>query len=101
MSATLESIEFLDRYVIRATLKDGTTKDLDFEPHLWGPMFAPLKDLALFRAGRVDAEAQTVVWPNGADVAPEVWSRGFPETLSQDTLQARNQLRALNESQMA
>ncbi len=80
MSATLKSIEFLDGYVIRATLDDRTTKDLDFEPHLWGPMFAPLKDIAVFRSGRVDPETQTVVWPNGADVAPEVWSRGFPES---------------------
>jgi hypothetical protein len=79
MPATLESIEFLDGYVIRATLDNGTTRDLDFEPHLWGPMFAPLKDVALFRSGRVDTDAQTVVWPNGADVAPEVWSRRFPE----------------------
>lgn len=74
----LESIEFLDGYVIRARLDDGTTKDLDFELHLWGPMFEPLKDLSVFRAGRVDAELGTVIWPNGADVAPEVWSRGFP-----------------------
>lgn len=83
MSASLKSIEFLDGYVIRGTLDDGTTKDLDFEPHLWGPMFAPLKDLTLFRSGTVDTEAQTIVWPNGADVAPEVWSRGFPEDSSE------------------
>jgi Protein of unknown function (DUF2442). len=82
MSPALQSIEFLDSYVIRATLDDGTVNDLDFEPHLWGPMFAPLKDLAVFRSGRVDPEAQTVVWPNGADVAPEVWARGFPESSS-------------------
>lgn len=75
----LTSIEYLDGYVIRATLEDGTTKELDFEPHLWGPVFEPLKDLDVFRSGRIDPDAQTVVWPNGADVAPEVWSLGFPE----------------------
>ena len=78
--AKLQSIEFLDGYVIRATLDDGTTKELDFEPHLWGPVFEPLKDPELFRSGTIDPELETVVWPNGADVAPEVWSRGFPET---------------------
>lgn len=36
-------------------------------------------ELAVFRQGKVDADSQTVVWPNGADVAPEVWTRGFPE----------------------
>jgi len=84
MSSTLRSIEYLDGYVIRATLDDGTTRDLDFEPHLWGPVFEPLKDLAMFREGTIDPEAQTVVWPNGADVAPEVWSRGFPEGSSKE-----------------
>ncbi len=75
----LTAIEFLDGYVIRATLDHERTKDLDFEPHLWGPMFEPLKDPSVFRSGKVDTELGTVVWPNGADVAPEVWSRGFPE----------------------
>lgn len=77
--AKLRSIEYLDGYVISAALDDGTTRVLDFGPHLWGPVFEPLKDLALFRAGRVDPASETVVWPNGADVAPEVWEKGFPE----------------------
>lgn len=50
----------------RATLDDRTTRVLDFGPHLWGSTFGPLKDLALFRAGKVDLESETVVWPNGA-----------------------------------
>jgi hypothetical protein len=78
-AAALTSIEYLDGYVIRATLDDGTTRDLDFEPYLWGPTFEPLKDPAIFRGGEIDHESQTVVWPNGADVAPEVWTKGFPE----------------------
>lgn len=75
----LKSIEFLKGYVIRAKLDDGTTKELDFEPHLWGPMFEPLKDPSVFRSGTIDTELGTVALPNGADVAPEVWSRGFPK----------------------
>lgn len=75
----LRSIDYLDGYVIRATLEDGSTRLLDFGPHLWGPVFEPLKDMALFRAGKVDPESETVVWLNGADVAPEVWELGFPE----------------------
>ena len=77
--AKLKSIEFLDGYVIRAQLDDGTTRELDFESRLWGPVFEPLKDPSVFRSGTVDEELGTVVWPNGADVAPEVWSRGFPD----------------------
>ena len=34
-------------------------------------MFEPLKPLPRFREFRVDAEMNTIVWPNGADLAPE------------------------------
>ena len=33
--------------------------------------FEPLKDLGQFRRFRVDPEMQTLVWDNGADMAPE------------------------------
>jgi hypothetical protein len=38
---------------------------------LWGAMFEPLKDDALFATARQDDELGTVVWGNGADFAPE------------------------------
>jgi hypothetical protein len=34
-------------------------------------VFGPLKDPGQFRRFRVDPELQTVVWENGADLAPE------------------------------
>ena len=36
-----------------------------------GPVFEPLKDPAYFAQVTVDAELGTVVWPNGADLAPD------------------------------
>jgi hypothetical protein len=38
---------------------------------LKGSMFEPLKDLAEFQNVSVDPELETIVWPNGADLAPE------------------------------
>lgn len=37
-----------------------------------GPMFVPLRDEAFFAHVRVDEELGTIVWPNGADLAPDV-----------------------------
>jgi hypothetical protein len=34
-------------------------------------MFEPLQDESLFSQLRFDPEADTIVWPNGADLAPE------------------------------
>ncbi len=40
---------------------------------LWKvPSFLPLKDVAVFSKVSVDPQLETVVWPNGADLAPEL-----------------------------
>ena len=60
-------------FVVRLAFTDGTQKVVDLEPYLHGPMFEPLRnDPALFRSVRVDAELGTIVWPNGADIDPDV-----------------------------
>jgi hypothetical protein len=38
---------------------------------LRGPVFEPLLDPAYFAKATVDPIGETVVWPNGADIAPE------------------------------
>lgn len=48
------------------------TGQVDLQPHLWGPVFRPLRDESdLFGQIHVDREARTVVWPNGVDLAPD------------------------------
>lgn len=37
----------------------------------WKGVFEPLRDPKYFATVKVDPEAATVVWPNGADLAPE------------------------------
>ena len=58
-------------YVIHLTFNDGAEGFVDLAKELYGEMFAPLKDQAKFRAFRVDPELNTIVWENGADLAPE------------------------------
>ena len=53
------------------TFDDGTRRRVNLEPLLVGPVFAPLHDPAYFRNARASKAAGTVVWPNGADIAPE------------------------------
>ena len=71
MNPVVKSAEYLEKYRIRISFADGVEGDVDFENELWGEIFEPLKDLAVFRSFRVDSELNTVVWPNGADFAPE------------------------------
>ena len=58
-------------YILRLKFRDGTEGEIDLEPELSGPMFEPLKDPKQFGLFRVDPEFHTLVWPNGADLAPE------------------------------
>jgi len=65
-------VEVLHDFVVRVAFGDGSAGDVDLRPHLWGRVFQPLRDdPGLFRQVRVDPEARTIVWPNGADLAPE------------------------------
>ncbi len=50
---------------------DGISGMVDLSQDLWGPMFEPLANPDVFSQARVDPELETVVWPNGADLAPE------------------------------
>jgi hypothetical protein len=54
---------------IHLRFNDGTEGTVDFQPWLSGAVFEPLKRLAYFRKFFLDGG--TVVWPNGADIAPE------------------------------
>ena len=61
--------EYRGGYRLYLTFNDGSANTVDFAPWLEGPVFEPLKDQAFFR--RFFVEGGTVVWPNGADIAPE------------------------------
>ncbi len=58
-------------YRLVVTFDDARRFLVDLAPHLTGAVFEPLRDPAVFASFRVDPELDTVVWPNGADLAPE------------------------------
>ncbi len=69
----IRSVSVLEGFHVRLAFSDGVEKVVDLAPLLRGPIFEPLPaDPELFRSVRVDQELGTIVWPNGADVDPDV-----------------------------
>lgn len=71
----ITAVEHLAGHRLRLTFADGFTGDVDLSGQFQvpkGPMFKPLRDVAYFAKVAVDSELGTVVWPNGADLAPDV-----------------------------
>jgi hypothetical protein len=58
-------------FVLWLRFSDGARGEVDLAGELDGPVFEPLRDLAYFRQFVLHPELHTIVWPNGADLAPE------------------------------
>ena len=56
---------------LRIKFNDGTTREVNVLPLLHGRIFEPLQDPTFFARASVDPICGTIVWPNGADFAPE------------------------------
>jgi hypothetical protein len=63
------------RYISGRTIwlrfSDGAEGEVDLSAEIHGEIFEPLRDVEYFRKFEVSRELGTVVWPNGADFAPE------------------------------
>jgi uncharacterized protein DUF2442 len=58
-------------HVLRLLFSDGTVGDVDFSGEHWTGVLEPLSDPEYFAQVTIDAEAGTIVWPNGIELAPE------------------------------
>jgi len=61
----------LHDYVIWLRFNDEAEGEIDLKDELDGEIFEPLKKIKNFRKFKVDPDIMTVVWENGADIAPE------------------------------
>ncbi|MCU0247594.1 MAG: DUF2442 domain-containing protein [Bryobacter sp.] len=60
-------------YRLFLKFEDGASGEIDLAPFLdFRGLFAALKDPAYFARVSVDQELGTIVWPNGADLDPDV-----------------------------
>jgi hypothetical protein len=62
---------YLRDYVIWLRWSDGSEGEVDLAGELHGPVFEPLRDPSYFRSFTLNTQMHTLVWPNGADLAPE------------------------------
>jgi Protein of unknown function (DUF2442) len=57
--------------VLHLTFADGLAGEVDVLRRMRGPVFDEARTPAGFAMATVDAESGTVVWPGGADLAPD------------------------------
>ncbi|MEZ4517282.1 MAG: DUF2442 domain-containing protein [Chloroflexota bacterium] len=63
----------LPNHRLHLTFEDGVSGEVNVADLVsWSGVFAPLAQQSFFDQVQVDAELGTVVWPNGADLDPDV-----------------------------
>jgi hypothetical protein len=64
-------VEVVGSHRLRLSFDDGAEGQVDLSSWRWRGVFEPLADPDYFRQVTLDKELGTIVWPNGADIAPE------------------------------
>jgi hypothetical protein len=83
LCATITNVQVLDGYRVELTFSDGVHGVVDLANRIVGRggIFAPLENLQFFKQATVDHDLGTLVWPNGADICPDLlyaWGTGQP-----------------------
>ena len=74
----IRAVEPLKDFRVRLEFTDGTTKEIDLQLYLRGPIFESIRtDPQVFRSVKVDPHMGTLVWDNGADIDPDVLYKGL------------------------
>jgi hypothetical protein len=69
----VETVEVGQGFTVRVRFTDGSERDIDLEPYLYGPAFEQIRShRAAFVQVAVDPVSRTLAWPNGADIDPDV-----------------------------
>lgn len=77
----IKNAKYLGEYKIYCLFNNGEEKIVDLKDELYGEMFEPLKDKNIFMQFRVDEVLKTIIWSNGADIAPySLYEIGKPAT---------------------
>ena len=86
----IRSVTPLEDFNVKLIFTDGTERVVDLAPYLNGPVFEPLRrDPEIFQSVRVDDELGTIVWPNGADICPDVLYESLTPAAWEETASRR------------
>ena len=67
----ITNANYIEDYKISVSFNDGRKGIADMSNALNGSVFNELKKQSVFSQLRLDPVLETIVWPNGADFAPE------------------------------
>ncbi len=68
----VSGFDIVGDYTLLVKFNDGTERVIDFEPILLGPVFGPLRDVAIFAQVKLEEDFGTLEWSTGADIDPTV-----------------------------
>jgi hypothetical protein len=71
MMPRIVDARYISGFRVWIRFSDGAEGDVDLSQELTGPLFEPLRNVEEFRRFKLHPELRTLVWPNGADLAPE------------------------------
>jgi len=71
LTPDLESVAVVDHGVLSLRFADGVADEVRVLERMLGPIFAGARTREGFARATLDRETATVVWPGGADLAPD------------------------------
>jgi len=71
MLPRITDARYIADYSIWLRFADGAEGEVNLASELDGEVFEPLRDVEVFKSFRLDPVLRTLVWPSGADFAPE------------------------------
>lgn len=85
LTPDITAAEVIRHGVLRLSFADGLSGEVEVLDRMRGPVFEDARTPQGFAMVEVDAETGTVVWPGGADLAPDtlyerVRSGAWPES---------------------
>jgi Protein of unknown function (DUF2442) len=71
LTPDITTAEVVRHGVLRLTFADGLSGEVNVLDRMRGPVFAEARTSKGFSKAKADTETGTVVWPGGADLAPD------------------------------